>query len=111
MLYKDGYSKKSLNIDIIGERSQDGWELPSIFDSITEKMMRLLIKKRKRWKRNVRSFSHLEAIRMKPRETQIPLERINNYPYKIPKKLRTRHAGLEEAVRKLKKAYGARGIV
>ena len=38
-------------------------------------MMRLLTKKRKRW----------------------------NYPYKIPKKLRTRHAGLEEAVRKLKK--------
>jgi len=46
-------------IRIAGERyiySQDGWELPSIFDSITDKMMRLLTKKRKRWKRNVRSF-------------------------------------------------------
>ena len=36
--------------------SQDGWELPSIFDLITNKMMRLLTKKRKRWKRNVRRF-------------------------------------------------------
>ena len=36
--------------------SQDGWELPSIFDLITNKMMRLLTKKRKRWKRNIRRF-------------------------------------------------------
>jgi len=32
--------------------SQDGWELPSIFDLITDKMMRLLTKKRKRWRRD-----------------------------------------------------------
>ena len=42
-----------------GERyiySQEGWELPSIFDLITDKMMRLLTKKRKKWRRNVRKF-------------------------------------------------------
>jgi len=32
--------------------SQDGWELPSIFDSITDKMMRLLTKKHKKWRRD-----------------------------------------------------------
>ena len=36
--------------------TQDGWDLPAIFDSITDKMMKLLTKKRKRWKRNLRSF-------------------------------------------------------
>ena len=36
--------------------SQDGWELPSLFDLITDKMMRILTKKRKRWKRNIRRF-------------------------------------------------------
>ncbi len=46
-------------IRMVGERyiySQDGWVLPSIFDSITDKMMRLLTKKRKKWKRNIRRF-------------------------------------------------------
>ena len=46
-------------IRMAGERyvySQDGWELPSLFDLITDKMMRLLTKKRKRWKRNIRRF-------------------------------------------------------
>ena len=46
-------------IRIAGKRyiySQDGWELPSIFDLITDKMMRILTKKRKRWKRNIRRF-------------------------------------------------------
>jgi len=32
-----------------------------------------------------KEFSLLEVIRMKPRATQIPLERINNYTWKIPK--------------------------
>ena len=36
--------------------SQDGWDLPSIFDLITDRMMRLLTKKRKRWRRDVRKF-------------------------------------------------------
>ena len=46
-------------IRIAGERyiySQNGWELPSLFDLITDKMMRILTKKRKRWKRNIRRF-------------------------------------------------------
>ena len=46
-------------IRMAGERyiySQDGWELPSLFDLITDKMMRILTKKRKRWKRNIRRF-------------------------------------------------------
>jgi len=37
--------------------SEDGWELPSIFDLITNKMMRLLTKKRKKWRRDIRKFS------------------------------------------------------
>jgi len=36
--------------------SEEGWDLPSIFDLITEKMRRLLTKKRKKWKRNKKSF-------------------------------------------------------
>jgi CBS domain-containing protein/ribosome-associated translation inhibitor RaiA len=36
--------------------SQEGWDLPSIFDLITDKMMRLLTKKRKKWTRDKRKF-------------------------------------------------------
>jgi len=36
--------------------SQDGWDLPSLFDLITDRMMRLLTKKRKRWRRDIRKF-------------------------------------------------------
>jgi len=36
--------------------SQEGWDLPSTFDLIIEKMMRILTKKRKKWKRNTRRF-------------------------------------------------------
>jgi len=46
-------------IEASGKRyvySQEGWELPSIFDLITEKMMKLLTKRRKRWRRNVKRF-------------------------------------------------------
>ena len=46
-------------IRIAGERyiySQDGWELLSIFDLIIDKIMGILTKKRKKWKRNIRRF-------------------------------------------------------
>ena len=39
--------------------SQEGWDLPSIFDLVTEKMKRLLTKKRKKWRREKRRFPNI----------------------------------------------------
>jgi len=36
--------------------TEEGWDLPSIFDLIADKMKRLLTKKRKRWRKSLRKI-------------------------------------------------------